>query len=318
MQSRRELELAAELDHIIFLYRSGDIPRSSVETWRKLHGGFYTDFYRDEFIKKTTDNRQMKRSYGGSFYPQPRQLVRVSNPVYRTAAQNERARRMRALAMRKRGMRPFLSANRFPEIKAVDNNNLATGDAIGQTAIITPLNLIQVGSGFYQRVGRKIEMKSLTIKGISATLRTVVNESIGRILVIYDRQTNGALPAIADILQGTDQTGANVTSAYSGINLNYRDRFLILKDEKFYLPSLTDTAGVITNLGLHDNTQQFPMFKCHLKLKNLETMFRADTSPAVIGDIATGGLYLVVMGSLTSASTGWSFFWESRLRYGDK
>lgn len=262
-----------------------------------------------------------KRKYEGYYYPQYQRRPFIRGGVVQTNLtfeQRQRMARMRALAMRKRGMRPFLSANNFPEIKALDIPRGAAGDELGLTAVITPLNLVQVGSSFFNRVGRRIELKSLTLRGIFATLRTVANESIGRILVVYDAQTNGALPAIADLLQTTDQTGANTNTPYSGINMNYRDRFQILRDYQCYLPSFTDTAGVVTNPGYIDNTINFPNFKIHIKLKNLLTQYRADSSPAVIGDIATGGLFMIVFGSLATGTTGWSLFWESRLRFGDK
>lgn len=271
------------------------------------------------FNSPTVSNKyRMKRSYGGSFYPRPRQLVRVTPITSRNTADLQRAARMRALAMRKRGIRPFISMNRFPEIKALDYNNLATGDPLGITAVITPINLIAAGSSFYNRVGRRIEMKSITFKGVCAAIRTVANEAIGRVVLVYDRQTNGALPAIADMFQTTIQDGTNTTSGYSGINLNYRDRFQIIRDFLLYLPSLTETAGVVTNPGHQDQMSSFPKICFHSKLKGLDTTYRADSAPAVIGDIATGGLYVVVFGSLASATTGWSLFWESRIRYGDK
>jgi len=131
------------------------------------------------------------------------------------------------------------------ELKALDvpNNTVL----VNTTAVITPLNLIRAGSTFCNRIGRKIEMESARLVGALVPVRTVVNQDYVRIMIVYDRQTNGALPAIADILQTTDQATANTTGTLSGVNLNNRDRFVILKDHHVTLPSFTDTAGVITN-----------------------------------------------------------------------
>lgn len=260
---------------------------------------------------------KMKRNYGGAFYPQKKKLVRSSRTVSGMTVEGlARMQQQRALAARKRGLIGPIRPLNFPEIKAIDVPRGA-GDTISTTAVITNLIPIQAGSSFFNRIGRKIELKSLTLKGIFATLQTQANEQLGRVMVIYDRQTNGAFPAIADILQTTDQTGANTTTSYSGINMNYRDRFEIIIDKKLYLPALTDTAGAITNPGHQDQMNMFPNCNFYVKLKNRTTVYRADSSPAVIGDIATGGLYLVVFGSLAAANSGWTLFWESRVRYGD-
>lgn len=265
--------------------------------------------------------------YSGQFYPRPVKFIKASQSVPMsqfTPEQRQRMARQRALAMRKRGIRPFLSSqSSFPEIKAVDLPLLISEFATVGTGNnqIGAVNLIQAGSSFFNRVGRKIELKSFTFKGIVFPVRTQTNEHLARIILLYDRQTNGALPAVADILQTTDQTGANTTTSYSGINMNYRDRFLILRDIKLALPSVTDTGGVTTNLGAIDGVTPTTNISFHVKLKNLVTQYRADSSPSVIGDIATGGLYMLflgnLIGSLGVATNGWNIAWESRLRYGD-
>jgi len=232
-----------------------------------------------------------------------------------TTEQKMRAARMRALAMRKRGIRPGLSANRLPEVKAVDIPGGA-GDLMSTTEIITVLNLVQVGSSFYNRVGRRIEMKSLTLRGVFTPL-TQTGSGFGRVLVIYDAQTNGAFPALADILQTTSQTGANTNSVFSGLNLNYRARFRILRDLYIALPAQTVAGGQITNPGYTDDTSDFPRLNMFIPLKGLETQYRADSNPAVIGDVATGGLFLVTFGNITAANSGWTLLWQARLRYND-
>ena len=48
-----------------------------------------------------------------------------------------------------------------------------------------------------------------------------------RLLVVYDRQSNGTLPAISDIL-ASDLAGAVTTTSRSSRNDDYKDRFKIL------------------------------------------------------------------------------------------
>jgi len=201
------------------------------------------------------------------------------------------------------------------EIKAVDIT--ATGYLANSTGVVTPLNLIATGSSFFNRIGRRVEMKSIRISGTMEPLRTNVALDYIRLMIVYDRQTNGALPSMADILQSTAQNGTNTTNSYSGINLNNRDRFIILRDLRIVPPTETDTAGVITNLGAIDPITTLTNIDLYVKLKGLLTQYKADSSPAVIGDIATGGLFLVTFGLIAAGSEGWGFELESRLRFND-
>lgn len=215
-------------------------------------------------------------------------------------------------------MRPFpgqLRGQAGPELKALDVP--VAQYLLNTTAVITPLNLIRTGSTFCNRIGRKVEMQSIRVVGNISVLRTLASEDYLRIMIIYDRQTNGALPAIADILQTTDQATNNTTTSYSGINLNNRDRFVILRDERLATPSITVTAGVQTNIGLTDPIHKLTNFDWFVKLKGLLTQYKADSAPAVIGDIASGGLYLVTFGGNAAGSEAYEATLEARLRYLD-
>lgn len=203
------------------------------------------------------------------------------------------------------------------ELKSVD---VPTGVVLcNTTAVITPLNLIRAGSSFNNRVGRKIEMISLRLVGQMVSVRTTVAQDYNRIMLVYDRQTNGALPAIADILQATDQAGTNTTDSFTGINLNNRDRFVILRDEHLCMPTQTQAAGtVITNPGGQiDPVSTTFKLDWYVKLKGLVAQFKADSAPAVIGDISTGGLYLVTFGDNVAGTEGWALETQTRLRYLD-
>jgi len=213
------------------------------------------------------------------------------------------------------GRLPAALASSSTELKALDvpffNVNLNT------TAQFTCLNLIRTGSTFCNRVGRKIEMKSLRIAGNLFPLRTNQVADYVRIMVIYDRQANGAAPAIADLIQTVDQAAANTTSAFSGVNLNNRDRFIVLRDTRIVPSTNTVTAGAITTAGPIDPLTPLTNIDMFIKLPSLITQYKADSSPAVIGDIASGALWLVSFGTIASGSEGWSSLLESRLRYVD-
>jgi hypothetical protein len=211
---------------------------------------------------------------------------------------------------------PAYFNSRGVEIKAID---IASTTYLFRSPVTTSnvvlLNGVQTGAAFYNRVGSRIEMKNLHIRGSIYNTSTTQTTAL-RMLVIYDRQPVGTLPVISDILQSRIQDGTPSTSAYSEINLDNRDRFAIIRDMQYYAPSVTNTAGVLTNGPSFpgQDSQQWDVNE-FIKLKGLTTHFKSSTAPTAIGDIATGALYCCFVSGIDSVYTASIGF---RLRYGDK
>lgn len=219
------------------------------------------------------------------------------------------------------------------EYKALDTFLAATADAGTSRPAMTwaaggnicCLNLIQAGSSFFNRVGRKIQLSSLEVKFhiqpiSSAGAAISVPENILRTLFIYDSAPNGAFPAIADVLQDTNMLGANSTSVHSGINLNYRDRFQVLRDIRIATPRIQFDAS--NNISVDGPVPQdtYTPFRHEFtkKLRNHDTCFRQDSTPAVIGDISTGAVFcLMISHTDFPANTNWNVTGRCRLRYSD-
>lgn len=202
------------------------------------------------------------------------------------------------------------------ETKSIDTPGFVVN--LNTTGSVTGLNFIRAGNSFFNRIGRRVELKNITLSCSITPLRTVAQPDYVRVMVIYDRQTNGAAPVLADILQSVDQAGAATNTAFSGINLNNRDRFKIFIDERITLPSTTVTAGVITNPGFVDPVKTTFNIKRFAKLGREITQYKADSAPAVVGDISTGGLFLLAVGSIAAGTEGFNMVVESRVRYNDK
>lgn len=206
------------------------------------------------------------------------------------------------------------------EIKALDVPSETY--PVTATPTIVLLNGVRTGSSFYNRIGRKIDLKSVRVSGImTPTGRETQTPEYARVMILYDRQTNGVFPSVQDVLQTTDSAGANTTTAYSGLNLNNRDRFIMLRDERIYLPSInnvdSDEAGPAKlATGIQDQVTPALNLDYYVKLRGLTTQYKADTG-ASVGDVATGGLYLVLIGSVALGAQGWNFQAESRLRFLD-
>lgn len=179
---------------------------------------------------------------------------------------------------------------------------------------IIALNLIAPGSSYFNRIGRKIEMKSLNVNGV-ITLNATTVAGVVRFLIVYDRQANGALPAVQDVIQTTDYLGTNTLNVQSNINLNNRDRFTILRDMRVFIPSATVTAGVVTNPGDTDPVAPTYFMKMFVPLKAMVVQYKSDSATPVIGDIATGSLLFLTIGNTTTGTVQISP--EFRLRYTD-
>lgn len=170
------------------------------------------------------------------------------------------------------------------------------------------LNDVKVGAGPNQRVGRRIRMKNIWLRyNVSLTAANdAQSASIARVCVVYDRQPNGATPKLTDIFASQFNPGQpNVTDGLSGVNPDNRDRFKIIKDEMLAFPNIGANSGlnsscldhfdINANHSAGKSTDGQGMVNKFIKLRGLETHFRADTSlfndPA---EIASGSLWFVV------------------------
>lgn len=235
---------------------------------------------------------------------------------------------------------------RSPEAKYCDQYGLAVANIVvpdptlGFTTTrlvgfqICAVNLCQEGAANYNRLGRRIKLKSIQITGtfIPNTPQptpSVAQPVFARFALIYDRQPNsaGTYPNPQDIWLTRDQTGASNSSLavnwpWCPPNVDNIDRFQVLRDCKFNFatndPAATDeVALLITNQTLVQGTQCM-LYK---KLRGLETHFRSNTNPSGIADISTGALYFVIWSDISGSSpypnSTITFKWSARLRFWD-
>lgn len=186
------------------------------------------------------------------------------------------------------------------EIKTLDNwANLAQ---IGTTPQFFILNAPKTGSNFYNRIGSKINLKSLRLR---IQLRNIpanegVDSMIVRIMIFYDRQCNGIVPATSDLIQSYNMDGVSSTDPFGGINIVNSERFLILRDEIvpiFSSNNSTSTPPSHLNYSMIDGVPK-NFFDYYIKLKGLETKFQNNDGDE--GSITTGALYLYVFSDLST------------------
>lgn len=180
---------------------------------------------------------------------------------------------------KKNQMVPFKPLSITPEKKWRDQFLNGPPPPLG-TWLRYPINGMTVGGSPNQRVGRKVVWTSLDIKGSFFIEDPQTNGNAGtavRILVIYDKQTNGATPLVTDVLTSDSFNAHN--------NLNNRDRFLTLVDQVSPVFGASGDAG----------------WQFHVNRKfTLETIFNANGAGDV-GDINTGSI--IVMYSQAQVNT---------------
>nr|QXP07665.1 MAG: putative capsid protein [Arizlama virus] len=155
--------------------------------------------------------------------------------------------------------------------------------AMDTTGAVALIATIAQGASVNQRVGKKVMLKSLQIRGFAGNGTTASSNDCA-MLIVYDKQPGASLPAVTDIL--------DTANARSFNNDSNSGRFTILKRWDFVLNGVAATT-----LGYG------PQKSCdaYLNLRGLPSVFKAAGTGA-IGDIQEGALYLVTVGS-TAAGT---------------
>ena len=109
---------------------------------------------------------------------------------------------------------------------------LATSNTNGSSFV---LNLIRSGAGSWNRVGRKVNLTSVRLRGRfvfiydpEGTTLNVGSNAV-RMVVVWDKQPSGnAMPAFDTIFGHTDQAGDEATTFTDAIRYDNMDRFSLL------------------------------------------------------------------------------------------
>jgi len=172
---------------------------------------------------------------------------------------------------------PAKELKSFDYYDATDRSLVTVANVVGATSMTTGMGVVNIpatGNGFYEVIGNKCQGKSLAIEAEFAQPQTDVSSSTIRLMVVLDRQVNGAFPAIGDILYDNN-TGTTFNSA---INIANRDRFQVFRDMQFTL----DPAQGLTR-----------HYEAYIRLPDLEFVYKAAASRGAIASINSGALYLI-------------------------
>lgn len=173
----------------------------------------------------------------------------------------------------------------------------ASTDQCNTTGAFSLLCVPILGTDYTNRIGRKIIMKSVYIRGFVRSEPSSTAGQVGtctaqqiRIIIFIDFQPNGTAPSVTDLLTGA--------TTVSHLNLNYRDRFKILKDKIIVLDPYIVNATSGTSVAAATN--QIKNVKIYKKL-NQEVIFNA-TNGGDIADINSGALWMLTIGSVPAGT----------------
>ena len=203
------------------------------------------------------------------------------------------------------------------EVKGVDTLLNTVGqvtNAESGTDDIVALNLIAPGSGSFNRIGRKVSLKNIRIRGSffinPGAVASAQNADVVRMSIIWDKQPSGAAAISWDqVFKFTPQSGTEADSLYASLRYDNMERFVVLRDQ-FIKVEMTHTSTVVTT-----STQNYVPFDVFVDLKGIETTFNAQTATAVVTDISTGCLYVMFRSETAAAQLSQKSM--ARLRFSD-
>lgn len=192
---------------------------------------------------------------------------------------------------------------RYPrqEFKSLDVSASAT--TVDTTGSVTLLNGCIRGSDISNREGREILMKSLQLKVYVAANGQATGDQLARVMIVYDRQSNGTALTPTEVIDGCCALGMR--------NLENKRRFKILHDMVFTLNATYDGATTWNqNPGQH-------YYKEIYRKINLPVTFGSGNAGSVT-DISTGSLYMVRIGTVAAGTAAAACSFTSRIRFTDQ
>lgn len=162
---------------------------------------------------------------------------------------------------------------------------------------ITLIATVAQGTTVNQRVGKKIQYKSLQIRGFFVN-NSAATSTDNAFIIVYDKRPTGSLPAITDILDTISSRSFNKDDN-SG-------RFTIVRRWDF---TLVGNPTTFTN-------QTIKSFDHFINLRGRPAVFKSAGTGA-IGDIEEGALYAVSVGTTASGTTACTGTIGMRTRFVD-
>lgn len=172
--------------------------------------------------------------------------------------------------------------------------NTFSAVSLNDASSVTLLNGLAPGLAINERVGQQVHLMRLEGHGqVQVTPSTGVDQIV-RLIIVRDRQPNGAAPAYNDVM--------TAVSTFALPSLNNQKRFIILWDRTFQLNASAEAFS------------QIP-FAVEIPL-DFKVQFNAGTA-GTVADINTNALFLLAIGTEASGTTDGILNGYLRVRYTD-
>ena len=185
-----------------------------------------------------------------------------------------------------------------PELKFLDTSSVSALVATAGVIHAPSLNLIAQGTGESERVGRKVTVRAIHGKihfKMPASAATS-NGAALRLMLVKDKQANGAAPAVTDVLQAASWLSFN--------NLDNGGRFQTLWEHVESLNPESGSGG--TSRGVNNQFREF-----HITGVSIPIEYSGGVG--VIGEVRSNNLFLL---AISDAAQG-DVVTQCRLRYTD-
>lgn len=188
------------------------------------------------------------------------------------------------------------------------SQDIAATTLFSAAGVLTLVNGLTQGADINQHLSRRCCAKKLLIRGVvdNDNAAGLVDAEMLRVLLVYDRQSNNAAPAVGDILQNVNAAGYDNMSF---MNVNNNKRFVVLATKKWWADGTpASLAGQISDTTCKEWDIMVPW----QKIKGLVQEFTGG-STGTVSDISTGAIYVLTIG----VSGKFKFNWRVRYRFCD-
>lgn len=189
------------------------------------------------------------------------------------------------------------------ELKFFDGGvSLGTVSTTGEFATPSSLVLVREGVESDERIGRRIRVKSVGLKGVATLSGSTVVSSTDdtcRLIVFIDYQANGAAPAVLDVLQNARWNSYN--------QLSNSERFHILHNVVWDLNAKSGGGPV----GTSTSFESARSFELYSKM-DLSVEFRSDGGTVADLTQANVGVLAISKSGLVALEFEW------RVRFTDQ
>lgn len=193
------------------------------------------------------------------------------------------------------------------------DTNIALNSIVASagTVVGTTLNACIEGIDTYHRIGKRIGMKYLHVKGYIQPTNASTVDDIGRMMIVYDKQPNQASVNLGNVITDSNAGGGSIGLSHR--NASTLSRFTVLKDEMWYLPRATAVQAVVSNSNPNPVQSQF-VINWFLPLKGRETEYVANAGTYT--DITVGALQMYFFTENPSINAiPWQFIGVTRVKF---